>query len=98
MSYIPLNGSAVTNKVRRGLTGNPDRVATAASTLGAALRGDSTTQPDPTSTVDGTGFGLTPDPETSKAPATDPSQGRGNRRPRATDDPIMQAFERMGLA
>lgn len=95
MSHIPLNGSAVTDKVRRGLTSNTTRVATAASTLGAALRGE-TSQPE--GPADGTGFGLSPEHELIKAPATDPSQGRGNRRPRATDDPIMNAFQRMGLA
>ena len=95
MSHIPLNGSAVTNKVRRGLTGHTACAATAASTLGAALRGETAQREG---TIDGTGFGLSPSHKPTKAPATDPSQGRGNRRPRVTDDPIMQAFQHMGLA
>lgn len=95
MSHIPLNGSAVTNKVRRGLVGNTTCVTTAASTVGAALRGDTAHREG---TIDGTGFNLSHSHMSTKAPATDPSQGRGNRRPRATDDPIMNAFQRMGLA
>lgn len=90
---IPLNTNAVTDKVRRGLTGNPARVATAATTLGAALRGDNTTQPDPESSVDGTGFGLSP---SHKTPATDPSQGRsgkGNQRPKDNRDPLLTALQ-----
>ena len=97
-NHLPLNGSGLTDKIHRGLsggTGGP--TGSVADVLGSALAGN-TPQPDPTSTVDGTGYGLSPSHKPTNAPATDPSQGRGNRRPRATEDPIMQAFQRMGLA
>lgn len=98
-NHLPLNGTGITAKVRRVLAGNSAQTASAASTLAATLAGGTAPSQEnhlaqERSTAEGTG---SPGHAPTKAPATDPSQGRGNRRPQETTDPILRAFQTIGI-